>query len=162
MGQLHAASQAEGRYAFGDSSSAWGRPRAGCQSALPGSGRWWIGPPPAAATCAGSSNYTSSPPDASVSRRRWRSTGTDTDAPSRNFSGLMPSSDGSWAWQNWGLPQILVNVPKGEKERETERCKGFSPVTQMPTMNSFLQNMFGQRWYLLAPPRSVKSDQSTS
>ena len=114
--------------------------------------------PPAAATCAGSSRYTSSPPEASVSRRRWRS--TDADKSSRNFSGLMPSSDGSWAWQNWGLPQLLVNVPKGEKERETEKCRGASPVTQMPTMNSFLQilNMFGQRWYLLAPPRSVKSD----
>ena len=78
--------------------------------------------PPAAATCAGSSRYTSSPPEASVSRRRWRS--TDADKSSRNFSGLMPSSDGSWAWQNWGLPQLLVNVPKGEKEREKQKNVG--------------------------------------
>ena len=115
-------------------------------------------PSAAAATCAGGNNTTYyCPPETSVSRRRWRSTGTDADAPSRNFSGLMPSSDGSWAWQNWGLPHLLVNVPKGEKERETEKCRGASPVTQMPTILQIL-NMFGQRWYLLAPPRSVKSD----
>ena len=76
--------------------------------------------PPAAATCAGGSNSSnttfSSPPEASVSRRRWRS--TDADKSSRNFSGLVPSSsDGSWKWQHWGLPQLLVNVPKGETKR---------------------------------------------
>jgi len=71
--------------------------------------------PPAAAvsTCAGNNNF-SWRPEPSVSQRRWRSTKTDASPP-RHFAGLLPSDEPSFsAWSNWGLPQLLVNVPKGK------------------------------------------------
>lgn len=75
-----------------------------------------VPPAAAASTCANNNYSLTSSPEASASRRRWRS--TNTDASSRNFSGLTSNANkhetSFSAWSNWGLPQLLVNVPKGK------------------------------------------------
>ena len=74
-----------------------------------------VPPAAAASVCAGNNSFTASLPEASASRRRWRS--TNTDASARNFSGLSSNNEtcsSFSAWSNWGLPQLLVNVPKGK------------------------------------------------